>query len=331
MQTTVDKKVLDRVRKLLALSVDGGATEGEASTAAEMARKIMADNGISNATIEASGGQGEGRTKDESRGRTGKRWMRDIMEALCRQSFVTADWHAGWRGKPGRWELWGRESAVITVKLMHEYLVRTVDRVARERGSATDEVFKEAMGDRIAERIERRHAEEMNRQKRESQAANSTASPGSNALVVVLEDYAQKERDLNTDLRDGLEPGETARRRLQRELEYQQRTAERENKRNALLAEGLAELVVDLIMEGFTPERAHALADEYETPEYQEKARRQRAARENESKKWDEKWRRDQEKLAARRNSPSYRAGRSAGDSVGLDQQVDQRETKKLT
>lgn len=329
MQTTVDKKVLDRVRKLLALAADGGATEGEAASAAEFARKIMAENGISNATIEAGGGQGEGRTKDGSTGRTGKRWMRDIMEALARSSFVTTDWHPGYRGRAGRWELWGRESAVVTVKLMHEYLVRTVDRVARERGSPTDELFKEAMGDRIAQRLAERHDTAMAAQKREAEAQpQPSASPGSNSLVVVLEDYAQKERDLNDDLRNGLEPGETERRRLQRNMEYQQRVAEREQKRAALFAEGLSELIVDLIMQGFTRDRAEALAAEQ--PEPQVESEKARKKRHEEYQRWEERNRRHQEKQAARRGSPSYRAGRIAGDSVGLDTQVGQAETKKI-
>jgi hypothetical protein len=341
MQTTVDKKVLDRVRKLLVLSKDGGATEAEAATAAELARKIMAENGISNATIEAGGGQGEGRTKTESNGFVSKPWHRDIMEALCEQSFVTSDWHSGWKGKPGRWELWGRESAVVTVQLMHQYLVKTVHRSVREvMRSTSDEVFMTAMGTRIADRIRNRHYEAMQAQKRAAQAQPQqyAASPGSNALTIVLEDYAQKERELNADLRNGWEPGETARRRLASELAYAQRveearrrTEERAKQREALLAEGLSELIVDLIMEGFSRDRAHALAEEHNSPEGQEKARRAQERRHAEYKKWEERDQRLRAKREAQRNSPSYRAGVQAGDSVGLDAQVDQRETKKLS
>lgn len=247
-QPTIDRKVLDRVKKLLALANDAGATEAEAALAAERARQIMADNGISNATIEASGGQGEGRSADKRKGHTGKHWMREIMRALAKQSFVTVDWTPGsartvWSeeeqdyvkagNKAGHWDLWGRESAVVTVKLMHEYLVRTVDRVARERNTPTDEVFKEAMGMRIAERLEERHE--------------------------------------------------------------------------------------------------RAMAEQAHSEEAKAKRAKAEARSEKEQAEWEERRRKRYQKWADRQNSPSYRAGRSAAEKVGLDGQVGQSTAKKLS
>jgi hypothetical protein len=341
----VDPKVLARVRKLLALSNDGGATEGEASNAAELARRIMAENGISNATIEASGGEGEGRTSDSRSGHTGKKWMRDIMRALAESSFVIVEYEQGRTARgfedderkriQGKWQLWGRQSAVITVKLMHEYLVRTVDRVARERGTPTDEIFKDAMGTRIAYRISERHESAMYEQARtarEQRAAQAHPGSTSNALVVVLEDYAQKELDLNNDLRNGWAPGTTAAKRTERELEMARRTAEREAQRQALFNEGYDESIVDMVMSGISLERALAIAAEPPKPEKPEKPEdeKAKARREKEQAEWQERWYRQQEKEQRRANSPSARAGRAAGDSVGLDTQVGQHETRKL-
>jgi hypothetical protein len=353
MQTNIDKKVLDRVRKLLALSRDGGATEGEAANAAEIARRIMAENGISNATIEASGGEGEARKKDGRKGHTGKRWMRDIMRALAEQAFVVVEWSEGRRaydfeeGKrkaiPGQWNLFGRESAVVTVKLMHEYLVRTVDRIARERGTPTDEVFKEAMGMRIAERVAERHEQAMRVQAREAREKQAAQAHPSNAgdtsvPVVILEDYATKEQELNNDLRMGWAPGTTEQKRLVREAEDAERQrrrneelAERQHQRETWINEGIDEEVVEYMMDGFSRERAEALVAESHTPEAAAKRRREQERSAKENEKYHERYRAQQERAHAKYTSASYREGRRAGETVGLDAQVDQRETRKLS
>lgn len=351
MTTGIDKKVLERVRKLLALAADGGATEAEAQLAAERARQIMAENGISNATIEAAGGEGEARVAGGRKGHTGKRWMREIMRALAKQSFVEVDYDSGgmryvdgygYRKVAGHWELWGRESAVITVRMMHEYLVRTVDRVARERGTPTDETFKEAMGRRIAERIEERHDDAMAQQEREArekraQAMHPAAATG-NALVVVLTDYAQQERDLNNDLRMGWKPGTTAERRELQDAERAQRIAQREAEleeqratRQRLLDDGIDADVVAYMMDGFTQEQAERMVARERSPEGRAKAERERARQAKSDQQWSDRYYREQEKLARKMNSPSYRAGRAAGNNVGLDAQVDKKEQRKLS
>lgn len=352
MTTNVDPKVLARIKKLLALAADGGATEGEAANAAEMARKMMADNAISMATIENAGGTGEARTADKRHGHTGKKWMRDIMRALAAQAFVTVDYDTGgvdkWSGekKRGQWQLWGRESAVITTKLMHEYLVRTVDRMARERGTPTDELFKSAMGERIAERIEERHESAMAQQAREAREKNAAArhpSASSNALVVVLEDFAQKERDLNEDMRWGRAPGTTAQKRLERQNKELAEQAERDRinaekqKRYAEFEEqGVEWDVAFYVIEyGMTLERAaarHAAEKKAEKVETDEQRKKRQAREEREREQWYERQRRSAEREAMRQRHPSFRAGRSAGDSVGLDAQVNKGpERRKLT
>jgi hypothetical protein len=268
--------------------------------------------------------------------------MREIMRALAKQAFVEVDYETGgmrwddeYGGRKkflGGWQLWGRESAVVTVRLMHEYLVRTVHRVARERGTPTDEVFKEAMAGRVAERILDRHEQAMAaqaREARERQAAQAHPGSTSNALVIVLEDYAQTERDLNTDLRNSWAPGTTRAKREAREAEYAQRTREREEQRAALFAEGHAENVVDMVMSGISLERALALAEE--TPTTKEKSEREKRRAEKEEARWQERWQRQQQRAHKKYTSTSYREGRRAGETVGLDTQVDQKETRKLS
>lgn len=349
---TIDRKVIDRVKKLLALANDAGATEAEAALAGERARAIMAENGITNATIEASGGKGESRTKGTSSGYVNKHWQREIMRALAKQSFVVADWRPGgvsvdWEtGKRikdnGGWDLFGRESAVVTVKLMYDYLVKTVHRSVREYSHAADEVYKEGMGTRIAERLAERHERALAEQAREAREAKARQShPGSataNALVVVLTDYAQQELDLNNDMRMEWEPGTTARKRAEREAEQarliaerDQRIKERQEERERLRSEGIRDEVIELMLDGFSRERAEAMVAEDETPEAQRKKAKEAERSAKEEEKWRERQNKRYEKWAEKQSSPSYRAGRRAGNDVGLDGQVGQSETKKLS
>lgn len=353
-QKPIDAKVLARIKKYLAMTTDAGASEAEALFAAELARKMMAENGISNATIEASGGQGEGRTKHAGRGYVNKRWMHSIMRALAEQSFIVADyregrmrtdWDTGKQTKDsGGWDLWGRESSVITAKLMYDYLVKTVHRSVREYSHASDEVYKEAMGMRIAERLEERHQTAMRAQAREArekqaQAQHPSAATG-NALVVVLEDYAQNELDLNNDMRNEWPPGTTLQRRKAREAEMAKREAElaaearhRADERERLRSEGYEnEEVIELILDGFSPERAEAMVEEDNSPEAQAKKAKEKQRSAKEEQAWRERQNKRWEKYAERQNSPSYRAGKKAGDSVGLDGQVSSAPAaKKLT
>lgn len=333
----IDTKVLSRVKKLLALAADSGATEAEAQLAAERARAMMAEHGITNATVEAAGGEGENRIKDGAKGFMSKRWHRQIMKALAKQSFVHADWHGARPGeKTGRWDLFGRESAVVTVKLMHQYLVKTVYRSMREQMNSTnDMLFATAMGERIAERITERHEQAMAEQARTANqqraAASHPAHAGGNALVVVLEDYAQKERDLNEDLRLGRAPGTTARLREEDEIERQRRYQRREDIMLAAIADGASNDVAHMMSWGYNRAEAERICapkkEKPETPE-QRQRREEREAREQE--KYREKQQRAYERDYAKRNHPSARAGRRAGDSVGLDTQVDHREQQKI-
>jgi hypothetical protein len=347
----IDSKVIERIKKLLNLARDGGATEAEAALAMDRAQEIMKANSLSMATIEAGGGTGEKRDKQQSAGRAHKAWMRAIMEALAESAFVYVE-HAPGRvredfetGKMtktyARYTLIGRESAVVQTQVMHEYLCKTVVRVARERSDWPNEVFMAGMGERIVERLHTRHAEMLAQQRREAAEAKARqshpgASPG-NALVVVLEDFAAKERDLNEDLRRGVPPGTTERERAERDARVAER--EREEKR-------LAELYGDdvaywMVYADYTLEQAKArvAADaarkEQEKAKHRDETDEQRARRdareEREADAWRERVRRQREREDARRSSPSYRAGRAAGDKVGLDTQVGSTKRRRLS
>lgn len=335
MTADVDPKLISRVRKLLAMANGAGASQAEAEFAAERAREMMAEHGMTIATLEAGGGQGEGRAKRKTTGLSVKEWQRGIMYALAQQSFVTAFYEDRRDRTGGHWDLIGRESAVVTCQLMHVYLVKTVLRTTRETyGGKYDEVFMKAMGERIAERIEERHDAAMYAQKQEAAArqAHANSHPGTNALVVVLEDFAAKEADLNNDLANGWAPGTTARRREEELREQEAQAAKKQKRREELRAAGLEHDVVELMLYGYSEQQALKILRASEEPKETEEERAKRKARaERERRIYEEREDRRRERAARLYNSSSFRAGRAAGDNVGLDTQVNQREVKKLT
>lgn len=329
MNTNVDDKVLDRVRKLLNLSRDGGASEAEAALAAEHAERLMREHGISVALAEMRGEQGEARVREDDLDLAAhEKWMPQLMVTLAETCFcsVRLMTKSGGRTHGAGFEIIGRASAVATCRVTYEYLVQTVNRLARER-SWDKEVryFKRGVAERVAERLEAKHREEMEKQLREAERQREyyAAHPTSNALVVVLEDYAQKEQDLNCDMRNGWEPGTTARKREDRAKADEQASRQRAERIAKYVAElGVSREVADYMASGFSQQRAEELVN---PPPETDKQRERRLERERRAR---QRLHRSWEKEDRKRDSASWQAGRRAGDDVSLDRQVEEQTTK---
>jgi hypothetical protein len=133
---------------------------------------------------------------------------------------------------------------------------------------------------------------------------------------VVLRDYAETEADLNEDYRLGLTPGTTSQQRHERRMRNEQRDRDFERLKNEGLDENVAYRMAYL---GNTREEAEAKESQRaqpkdETPEQRAK-REAREQRENQDF-WERAHKR-QQREAARRNQPSYRARRSALRGAG--------------
>jgi hypothetical protein len=231
-EQVIDPKLIARIKKMYALSKDGGATEGEADNAARMVQKLCLENNISLAQVESMGGVGEegsARTKTGRKGNAMYKFQQTLMAACAQANFVYQEvaykYTNGHRRAKG-YILIGREGNVIATQLLFDYLASTcenlgiayVDYDNRRRMSIEALSFKEGCADRIAERLIARHEEQLAEQKREARQRNAAAShpsaaPGT-ALVVVMEDYQQAEADRNNDLRLGKPEGYTAHRKL---------------------------------------------------------------------------------------------------------------------
>lgn len=311
MSTT--EKIIDKVRKLLALSKDGAATEAEAALAAARAAEIMEAHGLEMFAIERSGGEGEARGNHQQSSSFGA-WYEALIKVVCESFFCHVVVEQTGK-KHMRFQVVGRKSAVVSSVEMYEYLRKTVWRLGRESGVDNPRLFRHGCAERVIERIRERHRETLVRQQREAEAARA-ASPGgaSGGLpAVTLVDHAQREADLNRDFLRGVKPGTTAAERDERLRQQSEKD----------------ELYAELQRQGIDKDVAWWMAyvgNTREEAEAREQAARDRRSKEENDPKakkkaddyWDRQYRRDEKK----RSHPSFQAGRVAGDAVGLEQQV---------
>jgi hypothetical protein len=354
-QQAIDPKVVDRIRKMLNLSRDGGATEAEAAAALEAARKTMEKYNLTLAEVEAAGTPGEAkRTRSASQGRAQYEFQRKLMETCAQVNYCAVlVQHSYRKGRqiPAGFALIGREVNVIATRELFDYLNATVERLAfdyvgrdnRQRLSRTAVNFKIGCAERLRERLQSRHEAALETQAREARERNAAArhpaaAPGT-ALAVVMKDFAQAEEDLNADFMKGCAPGTTALRRRVAETEqriYQTicqalRTRETEE-RDVLLSVGLSAAALLAAAHSVSAARIHYLveyavdrqlekqkAEEPETPA--QKAKREAQDARDNARFWARVAREEAKRLAVELSS-AYRAGSRAGDTVGLDKQV---------
>lgn len=361
MEQKIDEKLVGKIHKLLALARDGGATEGEANSAMEMAQKIMLANNLSMAIIEQSGGAVEGkRVKDTTSGEGNRswaqyRWQRELMAEIGTVNFCHVSLRygrtigKGWKGghRVIGYTVIGRESNVVAAKEMFVYLITTINRLLLEHNagdhtqamSKYSNSWKEGCADRLRERLLKRHEAALAEQKQEANEAKAraqhpaAASTGT-SLVVVMEDYAEAEADLNRDMRMGWEPGRSARERAEGNAREAAREADRQASLDAAEASGASERELSTMHLYYcTLEEARAkiaMIDGY--VDTRTDAQRQKA-QEKEQREW-KRWARAEETRRRReRNRLDYRgysAGQRAADAIGLDKQIDRSEQGKL-
>jgi hypothetical protein len=173
-------KVLDRVRKFLALA-DNAGSEHEAALAASRAAKLMEEYQLSEAVVRLDDPQVKPepilkneRLEPDAPKTNRKRvaWKEAIAAAVARDLGVKFFWwsHTSWtNGKPRKTQDvrgFGRESAIQTWRYTCEYLWRTIDELADKAWSvegdddssmgttrAWKNAFRIGCAQRIAERI----------------------------------------------------------------------------------------------------------------------------------------------------------------------------------
>jgi len=321
--------ILLRVKKLLALAHDGGATEAEAALAAAKVQEILQDHGLTLAQVESVSTDGAPREKRETTHRAMYEYQRDLMAALAANNFclhhiakvfvpharrdtvtkfIDGERVTGYHEK--RHLLVGRRLNVDVTTAIYEYLL-----VALRRANPYDHVTvdgKRFLAGAVA-RLTERLAERRREREAASAAAPTRAANGS-GRELVLSDVYGTESDLNNDVLNGFPAGTTAAKRR----EQADRAARQEAEHDRLVAEGVDTTEAWYRAYGYEPERAALYAAKYNR-------RRARSGR-GRTRNWTAGDERHHEKV----NSAAYQAGKAAGDAIGLDDQVAATERRRI-
>lgn len=323
----MDKAIILRIQKLLALAAEGsGASEAEANSAMEKAHAIMSEHNLTMATIAATGEKGtENRTKEGLDGQAMFDYQRDLMNTIAETNYCYVSVIYSYKGKGQRgkgYQLIGSESNVMTTKVMFEYLMQTINRLVmieinndyRQRMSRAAISWCTGCANRLRDRIKERHEDYLREQKRKAEEAKKAsqhpASASHGALVVVMKDYAHKEADLNNDFRNSWEPGTTAKRRAERE-------AARKEQHDKKYAQAKAEGYDDKVAKAFADYYFDNLTEAYNWVHGLKQEKNQ--------KYWEREYRKErtrERREASKRDWSAYHKGSEAGDKIGLDAQV---------
>lgn len=332
----MSNKLIDRLKKLLALAKDTRGNENEAAAAMEKVQALLAEYNLTMADLESQGGKDESgrRSQDKYEKSAMYEYQRGLMKAVAEAHYCLY-WTGAridYRGKRPVKRFYhvlvGREANVISARLMFEYLNTTIEKLSTERYTSRGNLsrsaisWKEGCASRLEERLtERREkadreqeekVKEAQRQAREAQArASHPASapqdqPSAGALVLLTQ-VRQDERDLNNDFLRGYEPGTTALRRLQNQARWEEEERQAVEKRRREAAELEARIA------GMTDK---------ERERYYAKLRKEEEAEEERSRKYWERWEKQQDAKWAKKDIGAYNAGYSKGNDIGLDAQV---------
>lgn len=128
---TDTNKILERVKKMVALGNDAGATEAERETALRMAYNLLAKYNLSMADLPED-------DSAEARERqdvviSADRWARSLAQAVAKLFFCRYFYSStGTSGKDKHCFV-GRQSNCITARYMSEFLIKSVKREATSR------------------------------------------------------------------------------------------------------------------------------------------------------------------------------------------------------
>jgi Protein of unknown function (DUF2786) len=130
---TEKERIIDRIRKMLRLASDAGATEGERENALRMAHATLAKYNLDIAMVEESGGKVEGEERGVLRAVFyGRPWARQVANAVAELFFCSYICSTHKKAKMTQHCFVGRQSNAITAREMSAYLVESIIKEGRK-------------------------------------------------------------------------------------------------------------------------------------------------------------------------------------------------------
>lgn len=322
MTNHIDDKLIERMKKLLALATNND-NEHQATAAMAKLQELLEAHNLEMADL---GKSGKGAQRSDTKKTGGLySWQRKLWQSVAKLNFCHYFSLRGLtKGSVYEHRLVGSHANVVATEMMAQYLQETVERLAQQwakdnfyRSVFVREAiaYREGMAARICERLEQRRRDQVSKARQEAEerkrdAAHANMPVTGNALTII--DVISSEEDFNNDYLQGWEMGTTARNRAESEARMAAWRAKREAEEAAKSPEQKAREAAEAKrqLDKWAAEDAKRQARRNKTPP---KPRYRKATPEEE-----------------RMNLGSYYEGRRSGDTVGIDTQVDRAKTQAI-
>lgn len=187
-----EEKILDRVRKMLALANDTRASDGERDNALRMAHNLLAKHNLSLADVEAAARNASDPRGEHSEVGWAQPWARTIYDAMAHLFFCRYAYGGKINSTKLRHKMIGRAGNATTALLMSDYLCTSILRECRQlythNLSPQSREFATGAAHRIYWRVQ---------QMIKDQAAQRAEHPMSNGRALVLADIYKVESEAN--------------------------------------------------------------------------------------------------------------------------------------
>lgn len=201
MTTEERQKILERVRKMMRLANNVGATEGERDNAMRMARSTLEKYNLDMASIEEKEHKAGEDREMKSAVFYGRPWARSVAHSAAELCFCSYLYVPAKRGGDTKHLFVGRTSNAITSAELAQYLVESINREAKryQRGQMLGNDSYRAFAWGAASAIRRRVAELRKASQEPAKAAEApqagqsdTSSVDRSKALVVLEANEQR-------------------------------------------------------------------------------------------------------------------------------------------
>lgn len=184
-------KIIERIRKMLALANDLAATEGERDNALRMAYNTMAKHNLDMATIEQSGGKNDEKRVDFPKVSWSWAWARQVNAIVGDLFFCKYYYFEKINGTQITHHFVGRESNAMTAAVMADYIVNSILKEGRAIYKSNTSAPMRSFAVGAAHALSRRVSEI-----KKAKAQEFEATPGTSIVLASLYDQESAANEL---------------------------------------------------------------------------------------------------------------------------------------